>query len=1087
MIPVARFAASALRGRAFASIPKLAPVAYDDSIANGANALYIESLYCQWKANPAALDSSWHAYFGSLDAGTAPPKTPVSGKALRDAATDARLSMMRDASAGTTSTYAPAASCSDTMALANLWYAYQSRGHECANLDPLGLYLWRGTNHGPNTNIPELDPTYHGFQDSDLDRELNLEGSMGGIEGGLKSIIEGDHSITLKEILERLRKSYCGSIGVEYVHVLCTEKQNWVRKRVEHADFTLYSKEKKMKNYERLVDANEFELFLGKKFKTTKRFGVDGMESFIPGMKSLIDRAAEQGTEDFVISMAHRGRLNMLANVLQKPMAQVMCEFQDTHYDVSKLVSELEAEDWSSTGDVKYHLGTSSKRRYGDGKAVTLTLEANPSHLETVNPIALGRTRAKQFYKAEPEEGKLLENVIKENLSRVFPIVIHGDAAFAGQGVNYETLQMAAVSNFNVGGTVHIVLNNQVGFTTNPWDSRSTMYCSDLGKAFDVPIFHINADDTFAVCKAFEMAADYRMKFKTDVIIDLIGFRRFGHNEIDNPDFTQPVLYKKIREHPTTEQITAKKMVEDGTCSQAEIEAILTMVRQKLETALEESKTWKPEETAKEWVATHWEGFTRATARSFAIPSTGVSEERLREVGTKLCRIPEELNLHNIVVKQLKQRQALLQQNEGIDWGFAEALAYGTLLTEGYHIRLTGQDIQRGTFSHRHAVVTNQKNDHQRYSIFNNINPNRTTYNKELSRRETDGVKKWDPSKDQATAVFQNSILSEYGVLGFELGYSYENPYALVCWEAQFGDFANTAQVIIDQFIASGEHKWMQQTGLVMMLPHGYDGQGAEHSSCRLERFLQLADDDEDDAAAMVNVETTQPGWVPQALHANMCIVNLSTPANYFHVLRRQCMREFRKPLIICSPKKLLRFPACRSDLSEFGEGSTFQRLLDERDPSIKPENVNRLVFCSGQIYYDLIAERSARKLNNVAIVTIESISPFPFDRVKEMFVKYNKVDHGDGVHPGNVVWCQEEPKNNGAWSYVRPRMVTTAREGVDKDTVIRYAGRRSAAAPATGLAKLHHLEQKAVVETALLGHDDSMGPRASALLGHTT
>lgn len=1079
MIPFVRRAA---QYRAFAAIPKKAPNAYDDALASGSNALYIESLYSQWKANPSALDSSWDTYFRAVEGGTA-AKTPVSGKALRDAATEARLSLMRD-SGGAPST--GIATSSDTMAVINLWHSYQSRGHEAAQLDPLGLHLWRVTPRSPLTPA-ELEPTYHGFQEADMDRALKLEGQMGGIEGYLQSTMREQRSVTLREVVSRLKESYCGHLGVEYMHIMCTEKQNWIRSQVESEGFLKHTNEEMMKNYARLVHANEFELFLGKKFKTTKRFGLDGLESFIPGMKNLIDTAVQLDATEFVIAMSHRGRLNLLANVLQKPMEQVMCEFQDTHYDLSKFMSELETEDWSSTGDVKYHLGTSSTRKYGDGKAVTMTLEANPSHLETVNPIAIGRTRAKQFYKIQPVEGKRLEKTDWENQSRVFPVCIHGDAAFAGQGVNYETLQLSIVRNYNVGGTVHIVMNNQVGFTTNPWDGRSTMYCSDLGKAFNVPIFHVNADDNSAVCKAFAMAAEYRMKFKSDCIIDIVGFRRFGHNEIDNPDFTQPVLYKKIRQHPTTEDITAKFLVSEGVCTQAEIDAIRTKVRKKLDDALEKSKSWKPDEESKEWVATHWSGFIKATDKIFGAPCTGITEERLVDLGTKITRIPDNLNLHKIVAKQIMDRRKMVETKEGIDWGFAEALAFSSLLTDGYHVRLTGQDVQRGTFSHRHAMLTNQENDRQRYNIFNHINPNRTTYNKFLSDPKSEGFKKWDPSKDQATMICQNSVLSEYAVLGFELGYSYENPYALVCWEAQFGDFVNTAQVIIDQFIASAEHKWMQQSGLVMMLPHGFDGQGAEHSSCRLERFLQLADDDEDDAGTMVNVDAAAPGWVPQALHSNICVVNISTPANYFHVLRRQCLREFRKPLIVCSPKKLLRHPMCKSSVKDFVETNRFQRLIDERDPSIKPEKVTRLVFCTGQIYYDLVAERAAKKLDNVAIVTLESLSPFPFDGVKDMFVKYNKVDHGDGVHPGNVVWCQEEPKNNGAWNYVKPRMVTTAREGIDTDTVIFYAGRRAAASPATGLAKLHHMEQRAVVEAALLGHDASLGSRASLLLGHTT
>jgi len=1064
MNPIARRGA-----RAFAAIPKKQPSAYEDAIAGGSNALYMESLYAQWRAQPASLDSSWETYFRTVESG-GEAKPPLSGKALRDAATEARLSLSRDSPSMPVSE----GISSDTMSLINLCSAYQSRGHEAAQLDPLNLHLWRTTPR--SAALPEeLEPSYHGFHESDMDRTLQVEGRMGSTQGYLQNIMDDKQSVTLREVLQRLKQSYCGHLGVEYMHISNSEVKNWIRSRVESAAFLKHTKEEKMKNYERLVDANEFELFAGKKFKTTKRFGLDGLESFIPGMKTLIDTASHEGAKEFVIAMAHRGRLNLLANVLQKPVEQVLAEFQDMHYDLDKFVTDLKTTDWSSTSDVKYHLGTSSVRKYGDGREVKMTLEANPSHLETANSVALGRTRAKQFYSVKPN-GERLEKTDWDNQSAVFPVCIHGDAAFAGQGICYESMQLALVRNFSVGGTVHVVLNNQVGFTTNPWDGRSTAYCSDIGKAFDVPVFHVNADDTFAVCKAFEVAAEYRMKFKKDCIIDLVGFRRFGHNEIDNPDFTQPVMYNKIRQHPTTEEIVSKRLVEDGTCTAEELEKVRSSVREKLETALDKSKTWKPADASQEWVATNWKGLLKPNESFYNAPYTGIPEDRIVELGQKLTQVPSDVKLHRIVNKLFEDRRNMLSTKANFDWGFAEALAYASLLTDGYHVRLTGQDVQRGTFSHRHAMLTSQDNERARYNIFNNINPRRTTL-------KTDD--NWDPTQDQATMTCQNSILSEYAVLGFELGYSYENPQALCQWEAQFGDFVNTAQVIIDQFIAAGEHKWMQQSGLVMLLPHGYDGQGAEHSSCRLERFLQLADDDEDDAKAMVNTDRNQPGWMPQQLQMNICVANISTPANYFHILRRQCLRQFRKPLIICSPKKLLRHPLCKSELTDFTT-KEFQRLIDERNDAINPDEVTRLVFCSGQIYYDLVAERDAKKLNHVAIVTVEQISPFPYDKVKECFMKYKNVDHGDGLHPGNVVWAQEEPKNNGAWYYVKPRFVTTAREGVNMDTVMFYAGRRAAAAPATGLAKVHALEQKAVVEAALYAHDEGIS-RGSPLLGHTT
>jgi len=1068
--------------RPFGSYAPKAGAAYNDSVASGSSALYLESLYCQWKANPSSLSGAWQAYFQQLEEGMSPERMPAAGHQLRNEALDAKLSMQAQANGSAASL--PTVTNTDAPGISNLVLSYQRRGHEVASLDPLNIHLWRKSGERP----PELSYEFHGFTEQDLDRPLRLGGSMGYTPGFLAELVSSGKDVTLRGVLGHLERIYAGHLGVEYMHIMNVKVQNWIRNRIEDPEFGKTDKEVLMRHFTRLVAANEFELFAGKKFKTTKRFGLDGCESMIPGILALVDVAADQGVEQIVVGMAHRGRLNLIGNVLQKPFEQLLSEFQDTHYDVHKVMTELETEDWSSTGDVKYHLGTSNVATTANGKKVRLTLEANPSHLETVDPIALGRTRAKQFYGNIESRNQGVEEETVKNFSKVLPVQFHGDAAFAGQGIVYETMQLQKVKKFNVGGTVHVVLNNQVGFTTDPWESRSTLYCSDIGKAFSAPVFHCNADDLQSVVQAFELASAFRMEFQQDVIIDMVCIRRFGHNEIDNPDFTQPVLYKHIRAHPTTEQVMAKKYVDVlKVCTQEEIDAIRKAAQDNMANALEKSKSWIPKDVGTEWVPTHWAGFEKPTGK-VRLPYTGVEADELKEVGSKISAIPEDFNAHNIVKKTYQARQASLECGKGIDWGFAEALAFGTLLRDGYHVRLTGQDVGRGTFSHRHAMLTDQKDGTNKYVPLNNISPNRHSYNAALDRTLKDGLEPWDKKRDQASMTVQNSILSEYGVLGFELGYSYENPFSLCIWEAQFGDFCNTAQVIIDQFVAAAEHKWLQRSGLVMLLPHGYDGQGSEHSSCRLERFLQLADDDEDDARSMV-CQRDDPMLcvVPQQMRTNMCIVNVSTPANYFHVLRRQCKREFRKPLIVVAPKKLLRLPAAKSDLDSFEGKKRFQRLIDERDASIKPEEVTRLIFCSGQIYYDLVAERERLGMKNVAIVTVEEIAPFPYDRANEIFQKYPNVDHGDGVHPGQVVWCQEEPKNNGAWSYVKPRLVTTAREGVQKDMVVRYCGRRAAASPATGFAKLHFAEHKAVVETALLGHDDSLGPRASALLGHTT
>jgi len=595
-------------------------------------------------------------------------------------------------------------------------------------------------------------------------------------------------------------------------------------------------------------------------------------------------------------------------------------------------------------------------------------------------------------------------------------------------------------------------------------DDRSTLYTSDLGKSFNLPILHVNGDDPVAVTSAFELAAEWRQTWQTDVIVDVVCYRRFGHNETDAPEYTQPVLYKQINKHPRTEAVYAKSLIDSGVATPQELEATKSALWREHEAAFKEADSFKPSEEA-EWVATKWEGFVRPTDMSNSHP-TGVDVELLRKIGERLCYTPDGFKVHNGLKRQLKKKMEDLEGGETIDWATAEALAFGSLLLEGNHVRITGQDVQRGTFAHRHCVIKDQQTGAD-YCFLNNLNLG-----------------------PQETFIARNSILAEYGVVGFELGYSYENPTALVIWEAQFGDFANTAQVMTDQFISAGEHKWLQQTGLVMLLPHGYMGQGAEHSSCRIERFLQSSDDDEDD------IPDFKDGFGRrQAQKANWQVMNLSTPANYFHALRRQQHRDFRKPMVVASPKNLFRLRQCVSPISDMEADTRFQRLIGERDPEIagNPDKVERLIFCSGKIYYELVAERERLGLKNVAIVTIEQLAPFPFDRVKQVMATYKNVDAGDGVHPGQFVWCQEEPKNMGPWTYVRPRFVTTAREGFDTDLVMRYIGRRAAASPATGYPKLHNAEQEAIMREALLGTSDASAAdnysvqRPSSLLGHQT
>eukprot|EP00928_Gymnodinium_smaydae_P023471 TRINITY_DN19360_c0_g2_i3.p1 TRINITY_DN19360_c0_g2~~TRINITY_DN19360_c0_g2_i3.p1 ORF type:complete len:1025 (+),score=287.34 TRINITY_DN19360_c0_g2_i3:74-3148(+) len=992
------------------------------STLSGANARYLESMYGQWKAAPASLPKAWSEYFEALERGGGGARAPA-----------APLAIGGGGGAGLATTGSSAVA-SQLGGLQNMIRAYQSKGHQAANLDPLGLHEWR--TFFPN-DVSDLDAKNHGFSEADRERAMDVT------FGGLK------HGATLKQIEEAVRSVYCGQLGFEFMHISEVEKREWLRTRIESPDFLPNDKATLLAMYKRIAEVDGFEAFLNSKYKTTKRFGVDGGESAIAGIDYAIEHAVGMGAKEVIIGMPHRGRLNMLANVVGKPLTQMFAEFKGTHYDFDELMEAIDHEDWSFAGDVKYHLGTSNAKSFSNGKEAKLTLECNPSHLETVNTVCLGRTRAKQYYAGNTPETR----------REVMPVLFHGDASFSGQGVCYETMQLAHVKEFDTGGTIHVVINNQIGFTTDPIDDRSTMYCTDLGKGFGVPIIHCNGDDPVSVLTAFKLAAEWRMTWGSDVILDVICYRRYGHNETLNPDYTQPQLYQQIAKHPRIEEVMREKLLQSGTCTVQELDGIKDAIWKRFEDSFVAADSYDGK--AIEWVATNWEGFMNPTQAGTAQP-TGLPVDHLRKIGAGLCKTPEGFNVHRGLARQLKKKQEDLDAGTEIDWATAEALAYGSLLVEGKHVRITGQDVQSGTFAHRHCVIRDQKTGAE-YCFLNNLNMG-----------------------PQENFIARNSILAEYAVLGFELGYTYENPHALVIWEAQFGDFANTAQVMIDQFISAGEHKWLQQSGLVMLLPHGFEGQGAEHSSARIERFLQLCDDDEDDIP-----EFAKDFGKSQAQKANWCVINPTTPANVYHAFRRQVLRDFRKPLVVASTKSLFRHKSCKSSLEEMGPGTRFQRLLTERDEEIanNPDKVDRLVFCSGKIYYELVAERERLGLKNVAIETLEQVAPFPFDRVKTSLEKYKNVDLGDGVHPGNLVWCQEEPKNMGPWFYTKPRLVTTCREGLEKDVVVRYVGRRAAASPATGYAKVHQAEQEALIKEALLGHEDANWSvqRPSGLLGHQT
>ena len=756
---------------------------------------------------------------------------------------------------------------------------------------------------------------------------------------------------------------------------------------------------------DRLCWSDHFETFLATKYPTSKRFGLEGCEVLIVGMKEMIDTAVEDGVEAVVLGMPHRGRLNVLANVVRKPLEQIFAEFQG-------VATPNPDDDFSGSGDVKYHLGMSYTRQTVSGKPVQISLVANPSHLEAVNPVVEGKVRAKQHYMGDNER------------TRVMPILLHGDAAFSGQGVVFETMGLSDLHDYATGGTIHIVVNNQIGFTTDPRSSRSSPYCTDVAKAIQAPIFHVNGDDVEAVARVCRLAAKYRKKFHKDVVVDIVCYRKHGHNEIDNPMFTQPLMYTAIRKHPSTWTKYREFLIGSGGVKEVDAVELEERVMGELTGKLAESRGYvsKPSD----WLASNWAGLLPPTVTA-SILDTGVALETLKTVGMPLTTLPEGFSPHKKVGDVYRLRQKMVETGEGIDWALGEQLAWATLLLEGNHVRISGQDVERGTFSHRHAVVHDQKNLGDRYCALRNLGPG------------------------QAQFDACNSSLSEYGVLGFELGYALENPASLILWEAQFGDFANTAQCMIDQFICCGEQKWLRQSGLVMLLPHGYEGQGPEHSSARLERFLQMCDDDED-------VFSPDIGKGRQAQAANWAVVNVTTPAQYFHVLRRQVVREFRKPLIVMSPKSLLRHRLGKSPIEDLATGTSFHRYIADTGDGLVPEpdKMRKLILCSGKVYFDLLLEREKLGVTDVAISRVEQISPFPFDHVHAEVEKYPNAE---------VVWCQEESKNGGSWFYTRPR-ITTAARGV-RDVRPTYVGRGPAAATSTGSAAQHKKELDALLAAA--------------------
>ena len=944
---------------------------------SGANAAFLSNLYARWVENPGSVDPSFSELFEALNDEARSVLMDAEGAswAPRHISFEDAEPVIAKKPSKSEAAPAPAGGVPDRAAILDSIRAlmmvrvYRVRGHLEAKLDPLGLQAPK--------HHPELDPKSYGFTDADMDRPIFID------------MVLGRETATLREIIAILRETYCSSVGVEFMHIQDPDQKSWIQRRVEGAPWnTLFDAPGKTKILQELTEAEGFEAFCQKRYVGTKRFGLEGGEVTIPALHAMIEVAAGDGVNEIAIGMPHRGRLNTLVNVVTKPFTAVLSEFGGESF---------KPDDVQGSGDVKYHLGTSTDLDIG-GRSMHLSLQPNPSHLEAVDPVVIGKVRAKQDMAGDTRAR-----------GSVMAILMHGDAAFAGQGLVYETLAMSQLIGYRTGGTIHLVVNNQIGFTTVPAHAYSGLYCTDVAKAIQAPILHVNGDDPEAVIFCARMAAEFRMKFATDVILDVVCYRRHGHNEGDEPAFTQPVMYSTINKMKTTRSLYAERLAAEGTVPPERAQAMWDEFAVKLEDAFQASKSYKPNKA--DWLEGNWAGFKQSDDEPELIEEpTGVPADTLRLVGHALATAPGGFAVNPKISRQLDAKQAMMDSGEGIDWSTGEALAFGTLLLEGHRIRLSGEDCQRGTFSQRHAVLIDQTNQNE-YVPLNNIQP------------------------DQARIEIYNSLLSEAGVLGFEYGYTLADPKTMVLWEAQFGDFANGAQVIIDQFLASGETKWLRMSGLTLLLPHGHEGQGPEHSSARPERYLQLC------------------------AERNMAVCNLTTPANYFHKLRRQMKRNFRKPLVIFTPKSLLRHKLAVSPLADLADDSTFQFVIPEIDPIAPPEQVKRVVLCTGKVFYDLLQERRQRGTKDVAIMRIEQLYPFPERTLTLLLQPYRNAE---------VVWCQEEPENNGAWNFL-DRRIERVLAGIDiKGKRPNYVGREAAASPATGQAKVHIAQQAKLVSEAL-------------------
>ncbi|MGH6779748.1 MAG: 2-oxoglutarate dehydrogenase E1 component [Bradyrhizobium sp.] len=971
------------------------------SFLQGTNAPYIDDIYARYEKDPASVDSDWQEFFKSLKDQPADVIKTVEGPswsrdnwplAPRDDLVSAldgnwggvektvgeKIAAKAQVKGAGISVAEPHQATRDSVRALMLIRAYRMRGHFHANLDPLGIEAQR--------DREELDPRSYGFAEADFDRKIFLDHVLG-LEYG-----------TLNEIVAICERTYCQTLGVEFMHITNAAQKAWIQERIEGPDKEIsFTREGRRAILNKLIEAEGFEKFCDLKFTGTKRFGLDGAESLIPALEQIIKRGGNLGVREIVVGMPHRGRLNVLTQVMGKPHRALFHEFKGGSVNPDAV---------EGSGDVKYHLGASSDREF-DANRIHLSLTANPSHLEIVDPVVLGKVRAKQDQHGDPPDMRI----------SVLPLLMHGDAAFAGQGIVAECFSLSDLKGYRTGGSVHFIVNNQIGFTTYPRYSRSSPYPSDVAKMIDAPIFHVNGDDPEAVVFAAKVAIEFRQKFHKPVVIDMWCYRRHGHNEGDEPAFTQPVMYKRIASHPGTLEIYAKRLIAEGVMTEGEVEKAKADWRARLDAELEAGAGYRPNKA--DWLDGKWAGFKIADQEEDARRGvTGVDIASLKDIGRKITKVPDGFRVHRTIQRFLDNRAKAIDSGVGIDWATGEALAVCSLLHEGYHVRLSGQDTERGTFSQRHSVLIDQE-DEGRYTPFNHL------------------------GGDQGRFEVINSLLSEEAVLGFEYGYSLAEPNALAVWEAQFGDFANGAQVVIDQFISSGERKWLRMSGLVCLLPHGYEGQGPEHSSARLERYLQLCAED------------------------NMQVVYPTTPANYFHVLRRQLHREIRKPLILMTPKSLLRHKRAVSRLDELGKGTTFHRILyddaqmrpDEKIKLVPDEKIRRVILCSGKVYYDLHEEREKRGIDDIYLMRVEQLYPVP---LKALVMELGRFKSAE------VVWCQEEPRNMGAWHFIEPYLEWVLNQIHAPNRRPRYAGRAAAAATATGLMSKHLAQLKALLDEAL-------------------